>query len=463
MKRILLTIFTLALLLNAAEARASNWQAVLDSLRSKMVLIEYYEGISSPESMQGKERIKKHLSGFIVSADGLIITSAAIFRANLEFSGSARFMMRSRKPSHIRIKFEDGEYLPAEFIGKDDDTGLAFIQAKEKKRYSFVHFIKVKDLAVGSRVLFVERLTERFDFQPFMRQARINARLNKAQPVFLSGQNSSAALSAFGLALNEEGQALGLLKQDLSEFEFAPSPQEGPARLILFAQFAKLISRPPVFKEKQTTRKKWLGIYSQPFTRELAAYFKVPELKGILISTVIDDSPAQKAGLKSGDIIISLDGKPLAAENNNDLDTFRQLIRKKSEPGLKLRIYRAGKFLDKKVELGETPISQFLAEEASSNQLGFSVKELTQDIILAKQLNFDTQGVWVSQVERAGWADVAGLRVGDLIIKINEKTVNSLQDIKKEFAKVDKQKPEYVSLFIRRQSDTKFLFIKTNY
>ena len=130
---------------------------------------------------------------------------------------------------------------------------------------------------------------------------------------------------------------------------------------------------------------------------------------------------------------------------------------------MKLRIYRAGKFLDKKVELGETPISQFLAEEASSNQLGFSVKELTQDIILAKQLNFDTQGVWVSQVERAGWADVAGLRVGDLIIKINEKTVNSLQDIKKEFAKVDKQKPEYVSLFIRRQSDTKFLFIKTNY
>ena len=95
--------------------------------------------------------------------------------------------------------------------------------------------------------------------------------------------------------------------------------------------------------------------------------------------------------------------------------------------------------------------------------MGFNVKELTQDIILAKQLNFDTQGVWVSKVERAGWADVAGLRVGDLIIKMNEKIVNSLETIKKRFVNIGEEKPEYVSLFIKRQSDTEFLFIKTNY
>ncbi len=119
--------------------------------------------------------------------------------------------------------------------------------------------------------------------------------------------------------------------------------------------------------------------------------------------------------------------------------------------------------MDIPVELGEAPISSFLADELSNTLLGFSVKELTQDIIIVKQLDYDTEGVWVSRVERAGWADVAGLQVGDLLLKINEQLISSLDDLKKYFSKIEQEKPEYISLFIKRGPDTRFLFVKTEF
>ena len=116
-----------------------------------------------------------------------------------------------------------------------------------------------------------------------------------------------------------------------------------------------------------------------------------------------------------------------------------------------------------KVQLGDTPISQYLADEVSNSLLGMSVKELTQDIILAKQLDWETEGVWVSRVERAGWADVSGLQIGDLILKINSQKISGLDDIKQIFDSIETEKPEYLSLFIQRGTDTQFLFIKTNF
>ena len=463
MKTLLLYSLSFFIIFSTTEMRANNWKTILDTLRKKTVLIEYYEGIHSIERIRGKEKIKRNLSGFVVDSSGLIITSASIFRANLEFSGSSRFMIAHQKPIQIRVKFAEREYQPAEFVGKDEDTGLAFIRLRDKKTSAFLHFKKRASVCIGSEVLFLQHLPKRFDFQPVLRKRRINAVLNKPQKVFLCDMNPSPALTSFGLVLNKAGDAIGLLQSTGQGDSFHGEPRQSLARFILFERFAKLIERPPLYKEKKTIRKRWLGVYSQPFTRDLAAYFGQDSLRGVLINTVIEDSPAQKAGIKSGDVIVSLNGKPLVAEKDSDLEIFRQRIRQMPRPILKVKLFRAGKYLQKNVTLEVTPISQFLATEASSSQLGFSVKELTQDIILAKQLSFDTQGVWVSRVERAGWADVAGLRVGDLIMQINEKPVGSLQDMETEFIKIEEQKPDYVRLFIKRQSDTEFYFIKTNY
>jgi len=463
MKNFFLYIVTLIFICSSFTKANDQWKAALDSIRNKMVLIEYYEGINSRESMNIRQRVKKNLTGFVVNEEGLIITSSSIFQANLEFSGVSSIFSRSQKPANIQVKFNQQKFQPAEFIGKDEDTGLAFIRLTKKKQNPHLTFADKQQIPLGSTIYFIQHLPKRYDFQIILRERQVNAELKKPKISYLCENAPTPSLSSFGLVLTRTGDPIGLLQSGNSNNGHGSPARQSLAKFILFNRFEELINNPPVFKKKETIRKKWLGIYSQPFTLEMAEYLKQKGLKGVLVNTTIEDSPAEKAGLKPGDIIVSMDGKKVSAEKDSDLETFRQLIRAKSDEEMVLRILRDGEFLNKKIILGETPISQFLAEEASTNQLGFSVKELTQDIILAKQLSFDTQGVWVTKVERAGWADVAGLRVGDLIIKMNEKTVNSLDAIKKRFEKIDEVKPEYVSLFIKRQSDTEFLFIKTNY
>ena len=228
-------------------------------------------------------------------------------------------------------------------------------------------------------------------------------------------------------------------------------------------RFVDLINNPPRFKKKETSRKKWLGVNMQPFTRKMAAYFKVDSLKGILINTVLDDSPAKRAGIKMGDVLVEFNKNKLFAEENSDLQYLRNLVREFDGDKVSIKVWRAGSFLNLDIELAEVPISQYLADEVSSDLLGFSAKELTRDIIIAKQLDFDVNGVWVSRVERAGWADLAGLEIGDLILKIDNKDLHTIEQLDNYLKQIEKVKPPYISFFIKRRSETQFLFIKTNF
>lgn len=79
-----------------------------------------------------------------------------------------------------------------------------------------------------------------------------------------------------------------------------------------------------------------------------------------------------------------------------------------------------------------------MAEEVANPELDFSVKELTRDVILNRNLPPDTKGVWVSRVERAGWADIAGLQIGDLLLAINDVKIQSIDDIKRFLNKLKK-------------------------
>ncbi|HES59726.1 MAG TPA: PDZ domain-containing protein, partial [Caldithrix sp.] len=168
-------------------------------------------------------------------------------------------------------------------------------------------------------------------------------------------------------------------------------------------------------------------------------------------------------GLLAGDIITAIDNVEVAAEKDSDLEEFRKLIREQKDSNVIFKVFRDTKLFDVKVELGATPISQYLADEVSNETLGLSVKELTQDIILAKQLDWEMEGVWVSKVERAGWVDVAGLSVGDLVLQINDKSVSNLDSVNECFQKIENEKPDYVSFFIKRDSGTQYLFVKTNF
>ncbi len=458
-RKTLLIIFIILLIQNLL---AANWYKIKKQYENNIVVIEYYEQTESVETIVEKSRIKKYLTGILLTNDGLIITSSDIFKANLESSSASLFFRPSQIPQEIKVKAGKKEYGKASFVGKDDDKGIAFIRL-EKPVNKRVKIVNKDSLLIGANILLLNRLDKKFENAFVINQRKILARINNPSEYYLCEQTMEA-LSDFGLAVDESGKAVGIYKAKNSPsagkmFHFTMSASNFPLEITLFKTIKNLIKNPPLYKEKDTQRKKWLGVYTQPFTRDMAEYFGIPSVKGVFINTVLKNSPADKAGIKMKDVVTAIDGKKVSAEDNNDLSRFREIIRNKNSDKALFTVYRDSAKKEIEVNLSETPISQFLAREVSSEFLGFGVKELTQDVILSQKLDMDSEGLWVSRVERGGWADVAGLQVGDLLLKINGWKTNDIKTIKRHFDTVKKENKEYIMMFINRRGRTQFLFI----
>lgn len=437
------------------------WQKILKETERNFVTIEYFEEMSSPESINNGNKIARRLNGVVVNKNGLIMTSSAIYRARMDFSSSTQYGPEN-PPDDIKVTFKDQEPVDAEFVGKDDDKGVAFIKIDPKSVKSSIKFTD-KKISVGDKLLIAYQLDEEYNLQFVILERKVNSIIPGPPQKLLTDLSQEVF---FALVFNRQAQAIGVLLNDsFMSYHGYNYPVNPPAyaEIILPDVFNALIKNPPEYKKKDTSRKKWLGVNMQPFTRSLARYYNQKDLEGILINTVLDDSPAQKAGIEVGDVLISFNGQKLAAEKNSDLQVFRNLIRESDSEKVTLGIWRNGQTKELSFKLAETPISQYLADESSNERLGFSAKELTKDIILAKQLDYDTDGVWVSRVERAGWADLAGLQVGDLLLKVDNQDMHNLDELNSFFEKFEQEKPEYVTFFVKRRSETRFLFIKTNF
>jgi S1-C subfamily serine protease len=113
------------------------------------------------------------------------------------------------------------------------------------------------------------------------------------------------------------------------------------------------------------------------------------------------------------------------------------------------------------IYLESAPKSRFLAEEYSDEFLGLGVKELTQDYIINNDLEFDTEGVWVSRIEDAGAASLGGIDINDLILSINDEEIKNLEDFADSTKDLKESEMEYIQVFLKRQGKTRFVFIKT--
>ncbi|MDP3731931.1 MAG: PDZ domain-containing protein, partial [Candidatus Omnitrophota bacterium] len=170
----------------------------------------------------------------------------------------------------------------------------------------------------------------------------------------------------------------------------------------------------------------WFGVAVQDLTDELAKYFGLPDKKGALVVSVLENSPAQKAGIKESDIIKQFD--------NEAINNVRELLNAvgKAEVGGKVKVVvlRDKKEIGLKLEVGERPenleeVTQL--EAASSKWRGLTVKELTPDI--ASRLGVEEKkGVVVVDVEGGSPADEAAIIAGDVIQEINKEAVKNISD-----------------------------------
>jgi serine protease Do len=169
----------------------------------------------------------------------------------------------------------------------------------------------------------------------------------------------------------------------------------------------------------------WLGVSIQPLTGELAKSFGAKDTKGVLVSDVVAESPAAKAGLKPGDIVTEFDGKK--TESPGDLQRAVGLTNPGSEA--KLKVWRDQGERSVTIKIGEAPDEREARtpQGRAKSMLGLDVRALTPEI--ARQLNLpSTDGVVVARVEDGSAAAEAGIQRGDVIREINRQRVNSIAD-----------------------------------
>jgi serine protease Do len=206
----------------------------------------------------------------------------------------------------------------------------------------------------------------------------------------------------------------------------------------------------------------WLGVSIQELSPDLATQFGVQEPKGVLVSEVLDDSPAKRAGFERGDVIVEFDGKPVENPTQLRNAVAQTVIGRKAT----VKVMRDKRLRSLEVTIAEQPktVAQAGSEEegGSARPAGLladiEVRELNGDLASRLGLGGSERGVAIVRVRADSVAEEAGLKEGDLVLEVNRMPVPSLTVYERVVSKLGKAQP--VLLLIKRQGRTSFITLK---
>ena len=183
------------------------------------------------------------------------------------------------------------------------------------------------------------------------------------------------------------------------------------------------------------TKRGWLGVRIQEVTKEIAKIEKLDEPQGALVASIAEKSPAQKAGIKAGDIILEFDGKKV----NSHRDLPKLVAETEVGKNVLLKIWRNRKMISKKVQLGRLESSEeFKAEQSTVtptdkgvevSDLKIYVRDLTEDDLLNRNLPKNTTGVVVTKIEND--SPIMFLSENDVIVELQKKKISSAKQFEK--------------------------------
>jgi len=344
-------------------------------------------------------------SGFIITPNGYILTN------NHVVAGADK----------ITVKLSDGRVFKAKVIGRDPLSDVAVIKINATN----LPTIPLGDsdkLKVGEWVIAIGNpfgLSQTVTVGVVSAKGRSGIGINDYED-FIQTDAAINPGNSGGPLINIYGQAVGM--------NTAIYSKSGGFMGIGFAipiNMVKII-KDQLIKYGKVTRG-WLGVVIQNVTEDLAQEFGLPKPEGALIAQVEKDTPASRAGLKAGDVIIYYNGKKV--ENVGELRNMVAL----TKPGtwVNIVVIRNGHKKTFRVKIGElsSANTHFVPRGITHKllkELGFNVQNLTPD--LAEQFGYKIgQGVLISQVQAGSPADQAGLRPGDLIMEVNRHRVHNLR------------------------------------
>jgi len=381
-----------------------------------------------------KQRRQGKGSGFIVSRDGYIVTN------NHVVEGAEK----------IVVRLLDKRQLEAKIIGADAKTDVALLKI-EAENLPFASLGDSDRLKVGEWVL---AIGNPFGLDHTVTAGIVSAkgRIIGAGPYddFIQTDASINPGNSGGPLFNFNGEVVGMNTAIIAQ-------AQGIGFAVPVNVVKSIITQ---IKDKGKVVRAELGVLIQPVTKELAQSFGLKETKGALISQVMPNSAAEKAGLRRGDIIIEFNGRKVDEFNDLPKMVASQPVGSKA----KVKVIREGDEKTITVALGELKDRQLeaKAEEGEKGaqetpKLGLRYQDLTPEIAEGLGLK-KTEGVVITGVEPGSPAAQAGLRQGDLILEVNRKAVEKSEDFAKVISKADKDKP--LLLLIQRGGANLYIPLK---
>jgi serine protease Do len=362
-------------------------------------------------------------SGVIISEDGYILSNNHVVEGAKEVS----------------VTLANEKEYPAEVIGLDPKTDLAVLKIEAPKDLPKASLGNSENLKVGDWVVAIGN--------PFGLNHTVTSGIVSAKGrVIGAGPYDNFIQTDASINPGNSGGPLFNMKGEVVGINTAIIPQGQGIGFAIPVNTAKPLI-PQLVEHGEVTRG-YLGVNIQTITPDLAKVLEVEERSGALVSDVMADSPAEKAGIERGDIIIDFNGDEVADSRDLPAKVAATPIGEEVE----LTILRDGKEKQLKVSVDELVADNSFhgkSDGASKGKWGMQLHDLDENV--AKQLRVDVRdGVAIVGVEPDSAAAEAGLRKGDVIVEVNREAVDSVSEVKKQLR--DAEDKDKLLLLVQRDN-----------
>lgn len=384
---------------------------------------EDFFGQFNDQLPQQRSRREQSLgTGFIISPDGYILTNNHVVNGADE----------------VMVKLADGREVKGEIKGSDDKLDLALIKISEKESFHAAELGDSDALEVGEWVMAIGN--------PFGLAQTVTAGIVSAKgrvigsgpyDDFIQTDASINPGNSGGPLFNASGKVIGINTAIIAG-------GQGIGFAIPINMAKGIITQ---LRDSGKVTRGYLGVRFQPLTADLAKSFGLESEKGALIANVEKDTPADKAGLKAGDIILEYDGKPV--NEGNELP--RYVAATPIDKTVQLVIFRDGKRQEVFVVVGKLKGAESEAASAAGSEnakLGLTVQELNKELAARLNIKDARSGLVITEVRPGSAAEEAGVIAGSIIVEINGQRPETLEAFSAVLAKVTKS--DVVRLLLKR-------------
>jgi len=353
----------------------------------------------------GREFKQRSLgSGFIISEDGYIFTNNHVVE----------------QADKIVVKLSNGKEYDATVKGKDKNTDIALLKIEPDNGLPVVKLGDSSKLRVGDWVIAIGN--------PFGLSQTVTAGIVSAKGrVIGAGPYDDFIQTDASINPGNSGGPLFNLSGEVVGINTAIVAQGQGIGFAIPIDMAKEIL--PNLRTKGKVIRGWLGVSVQGITEDIAKNLNLKTAEGALVSDVFKGDPADKAGIRTGDVIVEIDGK--SVKDTHELIKIVASVAVGEK--VKINVVRDGKHKVFTVTVTERPESKDLAEEQpeeSKEYFGITVQEITPEI--ADHLGIaDATGVVISQVAGGSPAEEAGIKAGDIVRQVNRARIASMEDYRK--------------------------------